>query len=103
MKAAWMGVVAVSALLLAGTAQADPAVASSSGCLNCHMVEAKMVGPGFKQVAAKYKGDAGAAAMLAGKVKNGSKGTWGPISMPANTMVSDENIRKLVAWILSRK
>jgi cytochrome c len=103
MKAAWMGVVAVSALLLAGTAQADPALASSSGCLNCHMVEAKMVGPGFKQVSAKYKGDAGAAAMLAGKVKNGSKGTWGPIPMPANTMVSDENIGKLVAWILSLK
>jgi cytochrome c len=103
MKAAWMGVVAVSALLLAGTAQADSALASSSGCMNCHMVDAKMVGPGFKQIAAKYKGDAGAAAMLAGKVKNGTKGTWGPIPMPPNTMVNDENIGKLVAWILSLK
>jgi cytochrome c len=103
MKAVWMGVVAVSALLLVGTAQADPALASSSGCMNCHMIDAKMVGPGFKQVAAKYKGDAGAAASLAGKVKNGTKGTWGPIPMPANANVSDANIGKLVTWILSLK
>tara|TARA_B100000686_G_scaffold205766_1_gene212604 strand:+ start:1568 stop:1879 length:312 start_codon:yes stop_codon:yes gene_type:complete len=103
MKAVWKGVVVVSAFLLVGTAQADSALASGSGCMNCHMVDAKMVGPGFKQVAAKYKSDAGAAASLFGKVKNGTKGTWGPIPMPPNANVSDDNIKKLVAWILSLK
>jgi cytochrome c len=103
MKAVWMGVVSVSALLLVGTAQANPDLAKSSGCMNCHTVDAKMVGPGFKDVAAKYKGDSGASTSLAGKVKNGTKGTWGPIPMPPNANVSDENIKTLVTWILSLK
>lgn len=103
MKAVWMGIVSVSALLLVGAAQANPDLAKSSGCMNCHTVDAKMVGPGFKDVAAKYKGDSGAAASLAGKVKNGTKGIWGPIPMPPNANVSDENIKTLVTWILSLK
>jgi cytochrome c len=103
MKAVWMGIVAASALLLVGTAQASPDLAKSSGCMNCHAVDKKLVGPGFKDIAAKYKGDSGAAASLAGKVKNGTKGTWGPIPMPANANVSDENVKALVTWILSLK
>ena len=103
MKAVWMGVVAASTLLMVGTAQASPDLAKSSGCMNCHTVDKKMVGPGFKDVAAKYKDDSGAAASLVGKVKNGTKGTWGPIPMPPNANVSDENTKALVTWILSLK
>ncbi|MCJ7721942.1 c-type cytochrome [Candidatus Bathyarchaeota archaeon] len=103
MKAVWTGIVAASVFLLIGVAQADQGLAQSSGCMDCHTVDKKLVGPGFKDVAAKYKGDATAAASLAGKVKNGTKGTWGPIPMPANASVSDENVKKLVTWILSLK
>ncbi|MSQ04667.1 MAG: c-type cytochrome [Nitrosomonadaceae bacterium] len=103
MKAVWIGIIGVSALLLTGVVQADQNLAQSSGCLNCHMVDKKMVGPGFTDIAAKYRGDAGAEASLHGKVKNGTKGVWGPIPMPANTGVSDDNIKILVKWILALK
>ena len=78
------------------------ALAQASGCLACHQIDVKVVGPAYKDVAAKYKGDAGAEDMLVEKVKKGGSGTWGPIPMPPNSPnVSDENIRKLVEWILS--
>jgi len=70
-------------------------------CLSCHQVDAKMVGPGYKEVAAKYKGDANAASMLAKKVKEGGVGAWGEIPMPANPTVSDDDMNALVHWILS--
>jgi cytochrome c len=103
MKAVWMGMVAASALLMVGTAQANPDLAKSSGCMNCHTVDKKLVGPGFKEVAAKYKGDADAEAKLAEKVKKGSTGVWGPVPMPPNSNVSDANIKTLVQWVLSLK
>ena len=70
-------------------------------CLSCHQVDAKMVGPGYKEVAAKYKGDANATSMLAKKVKEGGVGAWGEIPMPANPTVSDDDMNALVHWILS--
>ena len=103
MKAAWIGVVATSALLLAGTAQANEALAKKSGCMNCHAIDKKMVGPGFKDVAAKYKSDKGAEAALSEKVKKGSSGVWGMIPMPANAAVSDGDIKTLVKWVLTTK
>ncbi len=77
------------------------ALATQSGCMACHQVETKVVGPAYKDVAAKYKGDAGALDMLAAKVKSGGTGTWGQIPMPPNAHVSDENIRAIVTWVLS--
>ena len=62
MKAVWMGLVAASALLMVGTAQANADLAKASGCTNCHTVDKKLVGPGLKEIAAKYKDDAGAQA-----------------------------------------
>ena len=103
MKAVWIGVVAASAFLLIGVVQANQDLAKSSGCMNCHTVDKKLVGPGFRDIAAKYKDDSGAAASLAEKVKKGSKGTWGPIPMPPNVAVSDANIKALVKWILTFK
>jgi cytochrome c len=82
--------------------QADQeALARNKGCLACHQVDTKLVGPSFKDIAAKYKGDAGAADMLAEKVKNGGTGTWGQIPMPPATSANDDDIKTLVAWILS--
>jgi cytochrome c len=81
----------------------DPAtLAQTKGCLACHKVDMKVVGPAYKEVAAKYKGDAGAVDMLVAKVKAGGVGTWGQIPMPPQTLASDEEIRTLVEWILSQ-
>ena len=77
------------------------ALATASGCMACHNVEMKIVGPAYKDVAAKYKGDAGALDRLAAKVKAGGSGVWGPVPMPPNVQVSDENIRAIVTWVLS--
>lgn len=92
----------VSALLFSGVAAADLDLAKKSGCLACHSVEKKVVGPAWKDVAAKYKGDAGAKATLIEKVKKGGKGNWGAAPMPPySPRVSDANIEKLVDFVLS--
>jgi len=103
MKTVWMGLIAASALVMVGTAQASAELAASSGCMNCHMVDKKMVGPGLKDIAAKYKGDAGAPAKLTEKILKGSNGVWGPIPMPANAGVSEANAKILAQFILSLK
>ena len=87
----------------AAEAPAGEALATRNGCLACHAVDKKVVGPGFKEVAAKYRADKGAAAKLAEKVKQGGKGVWGDMLMPPNTHVKDEDIKAIVAWILSLK
>ena len=89
-------------LLAVPGVQADQALAQSKGCLACHQVEVKVVGPAFKDVAAKYKDDSGAADMLATKVKAGGVGNWGQIPMPPNTTLSDEEANTLVVWVLSQ-
>ncbi|MEI8385758.1 MAG: c-type cytochrome [Nitrosomonadaceae bacterium] len=103
MKTVWMGLIAASALVMVGTAQASAELAAGSGCMNCHMVDKKMVGPGLKDIAAKYKGDAGAAAKLTEKILKGSNGVWGPIPMPPNAGVSEANAKILAQFILSLK
>jgi len=84
----------------AGGADAS-AVAQQSGCLACHQMDTKVVGPSYKEIAAKYAGDATARDMLIAKVKSGGAGTWGPVPMPPNAHVSDEIIAIVVDWILS--
>jgi len=107
MKAKWLLVpAAAAALLISGQASADLALAKKSGCLACHSVEKKIVGPGWKDVAAKYKGDAGAKDRLIAKVKKGGKGNWTKVTggapmPPYSPRVSDENIGKLVDFILT--
>ncbi|MDH5479642.1 MAG: c-type cytochrome [Nitrosomonas sp.] len=101
MRAVLIGMVTASAMMLAGNAQADAALATSSGCLNCHQVEAKTVGPALKAIAEKYAGQDGASDYLAGQIKNGSNGVWGPIPMPPNAAVSDDNAKVLADFILS--
>jgi len=100
-------VAAAGSLLLAGQAgaadaKAAEALAQKSGCLACHSVDKKVIGPAYKDVAAKYKGDKGAEAKLIAKVKNGGSGVWGPVPMPANSPhVKDEDIKTIVHWILT--
>ncbi len=80
---------------------ADEALAKSSNCLACHSVDNKIIGPAFKDIAAKYKGDDSAVGALSGKVKSGGSGVWGDMPMPPNAAVSDADIETLVNWILS--
>ena len=90
-------------LAFVGTAQANEELAKKSGCIACHKVDGKLVGPAYKDVAAKYKGDKKAEAMLIDKVKKGGMGVWGPIPMPPNAAVKDEDIKTLVKWVLAAK
>jgi cytochrome c len=103
MRKVLIGVVAASALLLAGVAQANADLAKNSGCLNCHNVDTKLVGPSLKDIAAKYADQADASAYLADKIVKGSNGVWGPIPMPPNAAVSAENAKVLADFILTLK
>lgn len=102
MKAVYVAMMAAAGIVMAGQAHADEALAKSKNCMSCHAVDKKLVGPSYKEVAAKYKGDKAAPDMLAAKVKAGGKGTWGAIPMPPNNVTPDE-AKKLVAWVLSQK
>lgn len=76
-------------------------LAQQNNCLTCHGLDAKIIGPGFNEIAAKYKDDASAKAMLVEKIKTGGVGNWGQIPMPPNPAVGDEDLSTLVDWILS--
>ena len=84
-------------------AMADLQLATAKNCMACHAVDKKVLGPSYKDVAAKYAGQKDAAAKLEAKVMKGGSGTWGPIPMPANPQVSADEAKKLVAWILAQK
>lgn len=104
MKALMLTIALAGSMLVAGQANAEDAkaLAQKSGCLACHSVDAKILGPGYKDVAAKYKGDKGAEAKLVAKVKAGGSGVWGPMPMPAmGAQVKDPDIKTIVQWILS--
>ncbi len=97
-----------SAFLAAGMATGAPAMAdlqlaTAKNCMACHTVDKKLVGPSYKEVAAKYAGQPDAAAKLEAKVLKGGSGVWGPVPMPSNTQVSADEAKKLVAWILAQK
>jgi len=101
--------VLLSGLVAAGSAhaaldnKAAEALMTKDGCAACHAIDKKVVGPSYQEVAAKYKGDAKAAAMLVEKVKKGGTGVWGQIPMPPNAQASDADIKNLVDWILTLK
>ncbi|MGZ8258483.1 MAG: c-type cytochrome [Methylotenera sp.] len=88
----------------AADAKAAEALAQKSGCLACHSIDKKVLGPAYKDVAAKYKGDKTAEAKLIAKVKAGGSGVWGPMPMPANSpQVKDADIKTIVEWVLDLK
>jgi cytochrome c len=102
MKRILLAVIASSALV-SGAASASEQLAREKNCLACHAVDSKLIGPGYKEVAAKYKGDKSAEAKLATKIMKGGSGVWGQIPMPANPQVSAAEAKELAKWVLSLK
>jgi cytochrome c len=95
--------VLVAFLLGAAPSQANEALARKNDCLGCHAVATKLVGPAYKDVAAKYAGQADAQAVLVQSIRNGSVGKWGELPMPAHPKISEADIKKLAFWVLSAK
>jgi cytochrome c len=89
-----------TAALTTAPAYADLALATSKNCMACHAVERKLVGPAYKDVAAKYKGDKTAADKLATKIMKGGSGAWGVVPMPSNPQVNDAEAKRLATWVL---
>ena len=77
-------------------------LANKSGCLSCHDMGTKIIGPAFVQIAEKYRGQADAKATLVKKVKEGGKGVWGRIPMPPHEQLKDSDAAILVGWILAQ-
>jgi len=102
MKHAAFGLI-LAGLTVSVPAQADEAMARKYNCLACHTVDKRMVGPAYKDVAKKYRGQKGAEAKLVDKVKKGGAGVWGPTPMPPNVAVPDGDVKALVKWVLSLK
>jgi cytochrome c len=98
---------ALFALIAAATVSApvlaDQALATAKNCMACHALDKKLVGPSYKDVAAKYAGNKSAVDTLAHKIQKGGAGVWGPVPMPANPQVSDAEAKKLAAWVLTVK
>lgn len=90
-------------LTVAVPAMADMALATSKNCMACHAVDKKLVGPSYKDVAAKYAGQKDAVDKLAVKIVKGGGGVWGPVPMPANAQVSEADAKKLAAWVMTHK
>lgn len=95
-----MGLV-LGASLAGQDVNAEEALAQKYGCMACHGIDNKIVGPSYKEVAAKYKDDPQAIETLTKKVRDGGAGVWGEIPMPPNTAISDEDLKKVLEWILS--
>ncbi len=103
MKRAPYALITLIALTAAATpALADQALAQKKNCLACHAVDKKVVGPAYKDIAAKYAGQ-NVAAKLTAKVMKGGAGVWGAVPMPANPQVSQAEAETLVKWVLSLK
>lgn len=90
-------------LTFAGAASANQALAQKNACMACHAIDKKVVGPAYKDVAKKYAGDKGAHAKLMATVKAGGKGVWGDVPMPPNPQVKDDDLSKIIDWVLSQK
>lgn len=82
-------------------AAASPELAREKVCLGCHAVDRKLVGPSFRDIAARYAGQPGAAARLTEKIQRGGSGAWGAVPMPANPRLSAEDARQLANWVLA--
>jgi cytochrome c len=91
------------AALLTMPAHASLELATKKNCTACHAVDKKLVGPAYKDVAAKYAGKKDAVDTLAQKVLKGGSGVWGPVPMPANPQVSEAEAKELVRWVLTTK
>lgn len=102
-RSTYTALLSAAALLCSTSAHADLSLANSKNCMSCHAVDKKLLGPAYKDVAAKYAADKTATDKLVAKVMKGGSGVWGAIPMPANPQVSEAEARKLVTWILHQK
>ncbi len=96
-------VIVAAASCLAFSSLANEALARKNDCLGCHAIAVKLVGPAYKDVAAKYAGQSEAADRLADSIRNGSVGKWGDIPMPAHPKLSAADAKKLAEWVLKAK
>jgi cytochrome c len=103
MKLTLATLAAIAGLLIAPTASASPELARSKNCMACHAVDKKLVGPSYKDVAAKYANDKDAVTKLAKKIREGGVGSFGQIPMPANPQVSEAEARTLATWVMAQK
>ena len=90
-------------VIVSTPALADLQLATAKNCMACHAVDKKLVGPSYKDIAAKYADQKDAVDKLVVKVMKGGSGVWGPIPMPANAQVNADEAKKLVTWILGQK
>ena len=95
--------VIISVILVSAPAWADTALLQKNNCLACHNVTQTVVGPSFKDVANKYRGQADAADKLARKIRLGGSGVWGAMPMPAHPQISDVDAKKLAVYVLNIK
>jgi cytochrome c len=101
---AFVAIALAAGVLVAAPAFASEELATAKKCTTCHKVDAKLIGPAYKDVAAKYKGQADAVAKLTQKVLDGGSGVWGPVPMTPNKgTVTPEEAKTLVTWVLSLK
>ena len=98
-----IALIAALAAVVAAPAFANADLAQKKNCLACHATDKKLVGPSYKDVAAKYAGQKDAAAKLADKIQKGGVGAWGQVPMPANPQVNAEEAKQLATWVLSIK
>ena len=103
MKFAPLAFALAAAAVVSLPAKASDELAKKHMCMTCHTVDKKLVGPAYKEVAAKYASDKAAEAKLFDKVKKGGVGTWGQIPMPPNEKVPDADVKAMVKWVLSTK
>ena len=103
MKSVYVAMMAAAGIVMTGQAHADEALAKAKNCMSCHAIDKKLVGPAYKDVAAKYKGDKTAEAKLVEKVQKGGVGAWGKVPMPPNPQVNPAEAKTLVAWVLAQK
>ncbi len=85
---------------LAAPSQANPSLASKAGCLGCHAAATRLVGPAYREVAERYRGDPQALLMLTQRIREGGSGKWGDMAMPPQTKLSEADAKRLAAWIL---
>ena len=103
MKRVLLTFAALAAVTVAAPAMADEAMAKAKNCMACHATDKKVVGPSYKDVAAKYGKEAGAVDKLAAKIQKGGSGVWGAVPMPPNANVNADEAKKLATWILTVK
>jgi len=102
MKTLIFALLATAGMAIGGQAQASADLAKTKNCMGCHALDKKVIGPGFLEVATKYKGQKDAEAKLVASITKGSTGVWGPMAMPPNA-VSPAEALSLAKWVLAQK